>query len=491
MSSCITLTPAGAVASIQGVSFTRAVAYNTAIQTVGRFVSIIIGLVAVGLLTRGLGQEGYGQYTTVLSVLGFISVIADLGLYLVLVRELAAKERAEEYIVGNILGLRLAAAFVLLVAGATAAMLLDYPFVVKVGIWVGALSYFASAGVQLLTGVYQTKLMMVRVVSAEVVGRIVFFGLTWYGLAHQWDLVLLIGALAVGSIVNFGVLLLGLRGVVRVKLAYDFPYWRMIFFQTLPIAISVILNVIYFRLDTIFLSLFRSQSEVGLYGAAYKILEVLVSFPTLFIGLVLPVLSATAMNDMNRFRWVFQRAFDLLALAAFPLVVGGIILARPLIVFVSGEQFADSAGIFRLLLLAVGCLYFGALSGHAIIAIRKQRPMMKVYGSVAVIGVIVYLFLIPRFSTTGAALGTILTEALSMTAGYIIVLRTTAYRLRFAGIARAAFATAVMALALWLMRPFPWPVQLMVAVVVYLGTVLAVRGIPMRELRQILSRSAA
>ena len=102
------------------MSFTRAVAYNTAIQTVGRFVSIIIGLVAVGLLTRGLGQEGYGQYTTVLSVLGFIAVIADLGLYLVLVREMAKKEHPDEYIVGNILGLRLAAASVLLVAGAAA-----------------------------------------------------------------------------------------------------------------------------------------------------------------------------------------------------------------------------------------------------------------------------------------------------------------------------------------------------------------------------------
>lgn len=471
------------------MSLTRAVAYNTAIQTVGRFVSIIIGLVAVGLLTRGLGQEGYGQYTTVLSVLGFIAVIADLGLYLVLVREMAKKEHPDEFIVGNILGLRLAAASLLLVAGAAAAMLLHYPVIVKMAIWVGTLSYFASAGVQLLTGVYQTKLLMVRVVSAEVIGRIFFFSLTWYGLAHHWGLVALIGSLVLGSAVNFSVLLLGLRGVVRVKLAYDRAYWRLIFFQTLPIAISVILNVMYFRLDTIFLSLFRSQSDVGLYGAAYKILEVLVSFPTLFIGLVLPVLSATAINDMDRFRWVFQRAFDLLALAAFPLVVGGMILARPLIVFVSGEAFAPSAGIFRLLLVAVGCLYFAALSGHSIIAVQKQRSMVKVYGAVAFVGVAAYLFLIPRFSTTGAALGTILTEALTMTCGYVIVLRTAAFRLKLAGLGRAALATAVMALALWSLRSLVWYVQLAGAVIVYAGMVLAVRGVPLQDLRKIMSRN--
>ena len=222
-------------------------------------------------------------------------------------------------------------------------------------------------------------------------------------------------------------------------------------------------------------------------GAAYKILEVLVSFPTLFIGLVLPVLSATAINDMNRFAGC-SNAPLILALAAFPLVVGGIILARPLMVFVSGEAFAVSAGIFRLLLVAVGCLYFAALSGHSIIAIQKQRSMVKVYGAVAFVGVVAYLFLIPRFSTTGAAVGTILTEALTMTCGYIIVLRTAAFRLKLAGLGRAALATAVMALTLWLMHSLVWYAQLSAAVVVYAGMVLAVRAVPLHELREILRR---
>lgn len=468
------------------MSLARSVAHNTVIHITGRIVSVAIALAVVSLLTRQLGQAGYGQYATVNAFLSFVSVVADLGLALVLVRELALRERPEEVVLGNIVGLRLAVAVVLLVLGAAAALAFPYPPIVKTSIWVAVAGFTAMSAVQLLTGLFQVRMKMVRVVAAEIGGRLTLLGATAWALWAHASLPTLVAAAVAGSIVNLLLALAGLRGLTRLRLRFDFAYWRTIWVIAFPLAVSVVLNLIYFRIDSIFLSVFKPASAVGLYVAAYKILEVLVTFPTLFIGLVLPTLSATAGHDPQRFRHVFQRTFDVLALAAFPLLVGGLILARPLVTFVAGPEFAVAAPTFRLLLIAVACLFFGALSGHSIVAIQKQRVMVRGYLAVAVIGVISYLVLIPPLSTIGAALGTILTEATIMLIGYIVVLKTVRFRLAWSGVGRVLLATAIMAAVLWLVRGLAWPVQLALGAASYGAAALAVGAVRWHEIRNII-----
>ena len=50
------------------------------------------------------------------------------------------------------------------------------------------------------------------------------------------------------------------------KLAFDWQIWKKIIIKMWPIAISIICNVVYLKGDTLLLSIFRSQTEVGLYG---------------------------------------------------------------------------------------------------------------------------------------------------------------------------------------------------------------------------------
>jgi O-antigen/teichoic acid export membrane protein len=469
------------------MSFTRAVAHNTVIQTGGKILSTLLGLVTFALLARYLGQEGFGQYTTIFAYLGFFSVLADFGLYVIVVRELGRKERSEGFILGNLLGLRLALAVSILALGILVSAFFPYPGTVKTGILIGSFSFLFVAVVQLLVGLFQAHLKTVWVVLAEVAGRIVVIGLLFLLIAAASPLVLIVLAVVAGSFVNLVFMLWATRRIVRLRLQFDRAYWRYLVRETLPIAVSVILNLLYFRLDTIFLSLFRSTAEVGLYGAAYKILEILVTFPNMFIGLILPTLSFLALRDPERFRRVFQRAFDLLLAASLPLLVGGIFLARPLLVFISGEAFAAAVPIFQLLLFAVFALFLGSLSGYTIVAIGKQRMMVWGYLTVSVIGIATYLLLIPTFSFYGAAFGTILTETLIMAIGYFIILRDRRFRLGAAGALRAIAATGAMAAVLFALKDFGLFINLFAAAAAYLLALLLVGGIRRKEIREIFS----
>ena len=59
----------------------RKIAYNVAVSTVCKVASTVLALVSIGLITRYLGQQGFGNYATVLAFFSFFAALSDLGSY--------------------------------------------------------------------------------------------------------------------------------------------------------------------------------------------------------------------------------------------------------------------------------------------------------------------------------------------------------------------------------------------------------------------------
>lgn len=471
------------------MSLARAVGRNTIIQFVGKVVGTILGFLTSILILRYLHPAGNGSYTTAMAYLGFFSVIADLGLYLILIRDLNKPNADQERIVGNLLALRWASAFAILGIAAAGVFLFDFTVAEKVSVLIGTLSFIAVAASQLLVGVFQSRLAMTAVTVAELTGRAVLLIATWWAVERELGLYGVMAAVVAGSIVNFLLIWFSARRFIHLHLRFDWSYWRSTLHDTLPVAISIVLNLIYFRADTIILRVFQGPYDVGLYGAAYKILEILNTFPIMFVGLLLPALGAAfAANHPERFQRIFQKGFDLLLMAAIPLVVGGAMLAEPLLVFMGHREYAPAAPVLRLLLVAVGALFMGSLSGHVVTIINRQRQMVWTYLTVAVVGLVTYLTLIPRFSLYGAAIGTIATETLTAIVGYILITRVMRFRLRLSALWPTLFATASMAGALWVTRTQHLLLTLMVGVVTYGILLLATKAVSIDLIRELLGQ---
>ncbi|MBI3115167.1 MAG: flippase [Candidatus Kerfeldbacteria bacterium] len=473
------------------MSLATRVARNTAVQFGGKFLSIVLGFLTIALLQRALQVEGFGSYTIIVSYLGFFSVIADLGLYLILIRELNKPGADRDRVFANVLGIRLVTFGGVFVVALLVLPLFGYAAVVNHGVLVGVLGFLGVAVSQLLTSIFQSALTMQRVVVAELVGRLVLLGGVLGAVLLGWGVVAMVGVLVLANGANALLLIAQARPYVRIRVAFDRPYWGYLLRETAPVAISVVLNLIYFRIDTILLSVFRTTEEVGLYGASYKVLEILNTFPIMFVGLMLPLFTQAFALDHARFRALYQRAFDALFMGVLPLVVGGWLLAEPMLVFIGGSQYAPAAPIFQLLLIAVGFLYLNALSGHTITIIHKQRQMVWAYLAVALVGLAVYFSLIPAVGMRGAAIGTILTEALTAIIGAVVVFRTMRFVVSVRTVAKALVATAVMAGVLWLIPGQRLLVEVPVAIVVYAVGLLLTRSVPIAFLREVVKREQA
>ncbi|MFH1207722.1 MAG: flippase [Patescibacteria group bacterium] len=473
------------------MSYTRKIAHNTIIQIIGKVASTAIGLVVIGLMTRYLREEGFGQYYTVMSFLQLFGILVDLGLYTILLKKNSEPGVDQDKMTSNIFTIRLISAVVFLGIAPLVALFFPYPSIVKWGIAATSVSFLCITLNQVLTGVFQKHLHMERVAMAEMAGRLALLAGTFMAIKLGLNLVWILASVSIGSLVNFILLFAYSRKYVQIRWAIDWPLWKEIVRETWPIALSIAFNLIYFKADAIILSLFKTQSDVGVYGAPYKVLEVLTTFPAMFAGLVMPLLAAAwAANDRERFQRVIRKSFNAMSLVALPLIVGTIFVAQPIMDLVAPE-FRDSGALLQILIIATGIIFIGNVFGGAVVAINRQRAMMWLYMLVAAVSLAGFLIFIPHYSYFGAAWIRVLSELLVTIAAATIVLRFAHAKLSFSVFGKAVIATGLMAGSLWIFRHQQWFISIVVAMIVYASAILAMKGVTRETIREIISRNEA
>jgi O-antigen/teichoic acid export membrane protein len=392
-------------------SLTRQVAHNMIYQIAGKTLSTILGLVALGMMTRYLGQDGYGGYTTIIAFLQFFGILVDFGLTLTTVQMISEPNADMNKITSNIFTLRFFSAVVFLGLAPLVVLIFPYSATLKIGVALTTFSFLFIALNQVLIGLFQKNLRMEKAAIAENIGRVVLVAGIAAVIYLKAGLLAVMLAVILGSFANFLVNFLFSLKYVKIRFKFDFPLWREIFHRSWPIGLSIAFNLIYLKADVISLSIFKSQAAVGLYGASYRVLDVLTTLPMMFAGLVLPILTSSwSEKNLERFERLIKKSFDFLMMIVVPIIFGAWVLGERIMSAVAGSDFSLSGTILKILILAAGAIFAGTLFGHVIVAIKKQKQMIWGYAMVALLSLAGYVIFIPIYSYWAAAWVTVFSE---------------------------------------------------------------------------------
>lgn len=432
------------------------VVYNTIIQIGSKGISTVLGLAAMSIMARYLGTSGYGEYTTIITYLSFFAVFIDFGLTLITVQLIsplpddAEGDRKQEDILSNLLTFRLLSAIVFLGMAPLIAWFFPYNESIKTGIAVSTLSFFFIALNQVFVGLFQKKLRMDKVSIAEVASRIVLVAGIFWAVSQDQGLMGIIWATIISSLSSFILHYAFSRRFSALHFRIDLSLWKDIMIKTWPLAITIIFNLIYLRTDTLILSLIRSQNEVGIYGAAYKVIDVLTTVPFMFAGIVLPIMTARwAARERDKFTDIMRRSLDLMIILALPMIAGAWILARPIMRLLAGPEFDPAAPVLKILIIACGLIFIGCIFSHAIIALDRQKQIIPAYIFTALTALAGYLIFIPRFSYYGAAWVTVYSEAAIAIAAAALVMKYSDYRFRSSILFKSILSTGAMSAILY------------------------------------------
>jgi len=476
----------------------RGIAFNAVLSLATKIVGLALGFFSLGITTRFLGQEGFGVYSTVLAYASIVSFLGDLGLYSLMVREISlAKDRneegidsqAESKVASHIFTIRLFGLAGFFALGIILASLFWHKSALPtLALLLASFQYFALSVAQVLVGIFQKHLAIRIVAFAELCGRAItlgalFIAFSWAGAINDSvRIVVTLGAFALGSLVIGVVSIIGAHHLVRLRISFDFVEFKRLFYETFPMGIVVVVTALYFRLDTILLAFLRSETEVGIYNGAYRILEVLAFFPAAFVGLLMPGLSRYALTDTRRFGKIFHGGFETLLLITFPISAGLFFESDRIVSFIAGQAFVASGPVLAVLSGAIFMIFFGSLFSNALIAKKRQLNLVWIYSVAMVVNIGANIAVIPRFGYMGAAWTTLITECLA-TVSMLIAL----WPVRFPTkrIIPILCATLLMILFLRITR-FPLGLAISGGAIMYLACLFALGGLSRDDIRMFL-----
>lgn len=466
-----------------------AIAKNSIIHLSGKILSLLLGLVSVAIMTRYLGQEGFGYYATVVAFLQLFGILADFGISLTTIQMISKPGANVSKLMNNITSLRVVTSVIFLAMAPLVVWFFPYNIFIKLGVLITVCSFFASSVIQTLTGVFQKELKMWEVTIAEVAGRILLVLIIVAASLLGGNIYWIFAGISFASLLNLIILFLYSKKYITWKWEMDTAIWKEVWRLTWPIALSISFNLIYLKTDTIILSLTHSQADVGLYGATYRVIDILTMLPAVFMGIVLPVITKH-FQENNRpelFR-IMQKAFDVLLVFALPIVLGTFIIGVPLMKFVAGAEFAQSGEILKVLILAAGAIFAGGLFGYSVVGINKQRKMMWGYLTTAIITLVGYLIFIPKFGYWGAAWMTVFSEAMIMIWTAVLVTKTLKFFPSIKTTLKAIPATLIMVVVIYLFRDLHVIFLLIISGLIYFPCLFLLGGIKKTTIIELISQ---
>jgi len=368
-------------------------------------------LIVFPAMVRALGPLSYGKLGFATAMAGFFGLAASPGFSTYALREAAKDQSRVPFLVQHVLGARIAFAIVcymLLIAFALT--LAPRDFTTRLLIVLSGLVFLInSIDAQ---WVFTARSRMWMVTLRGTVGQLIYAALILALVRRPTDAWIV-------PVASFLSLLAGAFLIwLPARQEYQIPWpkfspeaWRGFLPICLIMGLASMMSMVYDQIDTVMLRYMRSETEVGLYVASYRMMTIAMSFVPILSQVFFPLLSETTgqdrENEQRYLRWLGQASVGL----ALPIATGGFILAEPLTRFVLGSQYIGTGTLFRWLMLTIVAGPLASYFGSQLIPMGREKKYLVAVVGGALLNVLLNFILIPRYGAIAAAFTTAASQA--------------------------------------------------------------------------------
>jgi O-antigen/teichoic acid export membrane protein len=461
----------------------------------GYGIGVAISTVSAAVLFRHLGVDASGSYILVLSLVTLSTGLVDAGLAAIAVRELSTPggRAAHDPMMSSLLGLRITFTLVGTAISVAYALLAGFDETLIAGTLIVSLAMLLLNVQSALSSALLAGLALVKVAAIDLVRQasssllVIALAIAGAGLIpFFWTNV-------VGAAAALVITAVVVRGQIPLRPRIDIARWKALLREALPFGLAAAVAAVYFRLAILIVSLLSTSYQVGLFGASFRVIEVLIIVPQLAVSSALPIFARSAHVDSERLRYGLQRTFNasmlLGAAMALLLCVGALVV----ITVIAGKSFSAAVPVLRVHAIALLFSCMSALFGYALLSLRAYRALLISSVSALVTSAATALILVPDHGASGGAMATVVGEAVTVATSLVLLARTRGgMRIRFEGAPGIALAAALAAAPAFFIPALPATIA---AAVIFLVVVHLVGGIPEEALvearRLVRSRRAA
>jgi len=398
----------------------RRLTQNTAIKLGSELIGRAASFVLMVLAARELGETDFGWYNYGLA-LGFVlAQLADMGLQVLVSREVAVHDRQAQVQVRTAFQIKLGLSVLVIVL---------------------LLLFTQSQETSIRSSLRLLGLMLLSQTYLEFVGYV------FRGQQALWqEAWLLAGARVLSAVIGVGVLALGgglaeltMSGVVVIlavallglgqlqrggwlqkpatPAAAPLPSrWFPLFQQALPLGIAIFLSIAYTRLGVLLLQYRLDETAVAQFSAAARLIEPMQIIPASVLAAAFPVLSLAWQQDVRRAKRLGWQMGAMLASGGLVLALAGWLSAAWLIPWLYGDAYGPTIIVFQVLAFTIPPAFINFSLTHHLIA-RNQQSLIVWFNVVmlALHAFFIWTF-VPRWGVVTPAISTIIAECFLLVA---------------------------------------------------------------------------
>lgn len=484
------------LARVSGRSTLSRVLKNALVPMAAGTINKALDLGLAVVMLRILGPADVGRYTWAVLVVGYLDILANFGLGVLLTRDIARDPSARDrYLGAAALARSVLSGLCLLIAFAIAgplAPLLDVTPEMALALVLLATGMAVSNLSGLVTAIFNARERMeypayVGTITAilKLVGGIAVLTLG-FGIVGLAALSIAVNVVSAAALVG---LLLSLEG--RPGLVFSPGLSMRLIAASYPLMLNNLLASLFLRVDGLILRPFWGDAVLGWYGAAYKFIDGLNVIPSQLTLALFPVFSRYAASGGGTLVHSVELAMKALLTLAVPIAVGTMLLAEPIVRLVAGDAYVPHSVVaLQILIWFLPFSFVNGLLQYVLIAVDQQRFITRSFLLAAAFNISGNLLLIPHLAYVGAALITIGSEVVLLGPFWYAVRRHVGPVKLLALAWRPALAAGAMGATTWALASGPMLATIAISAAVYALALVIIGGIGPEEraiLRQTFS----
>ena len=328
-------------------------------------------------LARTLGTEYFGLITVAVSILGYATWGADLGILNIGVREIAKEPKYRTFRAKELFNLKIALAAIILIVSTIILSFVPIGELQKQVITGYLYSLIPYA--LLLEWYYSGKQKFGKLALSRIVNGFVYLGLVYWLINSEDDVAIVPILYTIG--VTSAVVVLGTFSISDkpFKLpSRSFKTYIELLKNSSIVGFGGFFSRVVQLLPPILIGIFLSLKDAGVYGAAFRIIIIAMMLDRIFVNLLLPNLAS--LWSSNR-----ENAIQRINMVIRLIIVGGTILslltainAEQIILLLYGVDFAGSIEILQILSLFILLTFLNSLFSFGLIATNNDKKYLIV-----------------------------------------------------------------------------------------------------------------
>ncbi len=363
----------------------------------------LIGFAATTYLARVLGTSGYGLINLGLAILGYALLFGNSGLTLLGTRKIASDSANYGNLVSEILSARFYLSIIILIVSYLLISLFISSSETKniVLIYMLYLIPFAF----LLEWFFQGIQKMGAITIGRIIGMASYLLFLIIFVKSEKDTLLTAVGWVIGGAVNSIILWLIFKKTgnkAKIKLS-NFNFIPVVK-KSISLSLASIIAGLAVSFPVIYLGIVSTNSNIGIYSAAFKIIILFLTFDRVFNALFFPKIINCISNYPEKLEEIFNSILKIIV--AFSLSVGliEVVGGKFIITLVFGKLFTDSIIIFQLLTGYFTFTLINSVFSFTIIGMNKENIYTIALSIGAAVFVISTIVLYKYLSVQGVAL---------------------------------------------------------------------------------------